>query len=141
MKNFSMLHSSVERIALSLAGFFIVFNLFYVALNFSLPTLHRLWFAPYVLLVAPIQSFLASFYILFSMLSLPQSAFHTYGDVISSILSNWLPVIGTDLVLFLAIMIAVALFERRKKKTMSEIIVFYGLIPPVIWLLLTYLNF
>ncbi len=131
----------IGRALLSVAGFFLVFNVFFIALNKQLPNFQHFWKGPWFLLQLPFSSCAAFFHIFFTALSIPSAYFHAHVRELAVIISPfWYPCLQ-GLILFGVVALAIAIFERRlKTKKISEVVTFYLLIPPMFWLLVPFIE-
>ena len=107
----------IGKIGLSFVGFFVVFDLFYIVLNWVIPTVHDLWLRPLLMLEVVIWGPLNFIF--------PDGFF-----------------IGLEYtVIILVTILSAVTFEKSKvEKNLWATIIFYLLIPPIVLLLLVRLN-
>lgn len=133
MRNLSIL---LGKIFLFVLGFFFVFNIYFILLNFTFPTLHRLWDVPYIILTGAFSTLWWNVKILSSFLSIPHETFHAHLAEIGPILRPFVLNSGKILLSFAIVLASAVVFERFMNKSALAVAVFYSVVLPAIWLIL-----
>lgn len=113
MHSMKALLKIILRIAVSLLGCIVVFNAFYLTRHFN--AAHHAALKATDVLLAPLA-------LLWKYPSTAVWPFHGYTTLL-----------GKDILLLAVLAAAIYLFERKKTGSLAELILFYAIVPPLIW--------